>query len=95
MTELAEGVKRIILPEGTIISTGPDFNGMPLARVPQGAVFAHFDKGKRKAEDGHGVWFCGIIESPSGLGRSDLGQVWAFLEVKKGKQGGHWRGSNV
>ena len=96
MTELAEGVKRIVLPEGTFISTGPiDSYGMLLIRLPQDAVFVHVDNSKRPARIGDGVWFCGKIESPGELKNTYPGQVWALLETKKGKQGGHWRGSNV
>jgi len=95
MTELAEGVKRISLPVGTCISTGPDSNGMLLERLPQNAVFAHINNAKRPAKDSRGLWFYGEIESPPELRKSYPGKVWALLEVRKGEQGGHWRGSNV
>ena len=95
MTELAEGVKRTPLPAGTCISTGPDFDGMPLERLPQNAVFVHIDNGKRQAKDSKDMWFYGEIEFPPELRNSYPGKVWARLEVKKGRQGGHWRGSNV
>lgn len=97
MTELAEGVKRMSLPAGTCVSTGPDYDGMLLTRLPQDAVFVHFDNSKRPSRYGKGVWFYGEIESPPELREyySDSGKVWVRLEVKRGKQGGRWRGSNV
>ncbi len=95
MTELAEGAKRITLPAGTCVSTGPDLDGMPLERLPQNAVFVHIDNAKRQARYSKDMWFCGKIESPPELKNTYQGQVWARLEVKKGKQGGSWRGSNV
>lgn len=92
LPELSESAARINIPEGTEVHTSPGRFDTPLQRVSKDAVFVYNKDVMRPAKNG--VWFYGEIESPPEVKTRYNGKVWVRLDVKRGKQGGNWRGAS-